>query len=129
MEQTKLTKLILEEISGVGDAYGSGPATGLEGWMVRKAAGAPGDSMTWLANLLSLIGTTGGVECDDETRLHYVEKARHALRHDGGQFRQVEPCDLAHGPTIKDAHGFVHSGAVHPRLRAILTGNPRPTST
>jgi hypothetical protein len=50
------------------------------------------------------------------------------LRHDGGKFRQVEPCDLVHGDTITK-HGVQHSGAIHPKLRAILTGNPTPTST
>lgn len=145
MEQTKLVKLILEEISGVGEAYGSGPASGLEGWMVTKAAGTSGsDEATWLTNLLNLIGE-GGVECDPVTKAHYVEranaliaesetaKARHALRHDGGvtgggnaggKFRRIEPQDLHDGDTIKDAHGFVHSGAIHARLRALLTGKP-----
>jgi hypothetical protein len=66
--------------------------------------------------ILNAIGD-GSIECDDETREHYVSKARHMLRdHDTGRFRPMND----HENNIPDDSGTLpttHSGAVLPQLR------------
>jgi hypothetical protein len=115
MDQVKLERLLIQDVSGVDD-----PANQLPGWLVTKARGAG------LPEAILRDVASGDILADPAE----VEKARHSLRDDRGKFRQVVPRDLAHGGTITDEHGVTHHlHGMHPKLRAILTGKPRATST
>jgi hypothetical protein len=59
----------------------------------------------------------GSIECSDELRAEYVEKARHALPNTDGKFRRMND----HENNVPDGSGplpMQHSGAVLPQLRS-----------
>jgi hypothetical protein len=117
VEQTRLERLLIEEVSGV-----DSPASNLSGWMVTKAAGGSAGRdrmMAALTALLNLIGD-GSVETDPAQKDALVSKARHLLRDQGtGQFRRMND----HEDNIPDGSGplpMQHSGAVLPALKRSL---------
>jgi hypothetical protein len=115
VEQTKLERLLLLEVSGVGDEYGGGPAHQSPGWMVTKAKGPPGSDVDHsreaaLVNMANAIRAEilhlqrmlelvedGSLDMDATTKARviarrdalvaeFVRKERHAVRDKTGKF-------------------------------------------